>query len=74
MEPLKPEVRAAILRDNPRATVADIQEYERCLALRFRYDPDAPAAPHLAAARDENEARIAELYRKLFPSGHAPQP
>lgn len=71
MEPLKPEVRAQILRDRPDAQPADIDEYERLLAARFTQDPSRPRpAPtrfsRRATTDQEREDRLRELYRKLF--------
>ena len=66
MEPLKPDVKERLLRTNPQAEPDDIEEYERLLAIRFLVDPDMPKSPEEAAIEDEREARLRELYRKLF--------
>ena len=62
MEPLRPEVKARILEENPHVSVAEIEEYERLLAERFATDPDLSASPEA----EERQARLVELYRKLF--------
>jgi hypothetical protein len=70
MEPLKPQDKHRILADNPAADPAEVEEYERLLSERFAVDPDAPvAAPNAAWSGidvHDREARIAELYQKLF--------
>jgi hypothetical protein len=66
MEPLKPEDKARILRENPHADPGDLEEYELLLSRRFTIDPDLPARAGHSAAEDV-EARIAFLHRKLFP-------
>jgi hypothetical protein len=66
MEPLKPDVKEAILRNRPQAAPEEIEEYERLLAERFTIDPDMPRAPDAAAADQARETRLAELYQKLF--------
>jgi hypothetical protein len=71
MEPLKPETKAKILEERPQAAPEDIEEYERLLSERFTVDPDLPASPEAARALDEQESRLEELSRKLFPHGHA---
>ncbi len=65
MEPLKPEVKEELLRDNPLASPADVEEYERLLAERFTVDPDRHPSAQPAAAADR-EARLAELYRRIY--------
>lgn len=67
MEPLRPEDRARILTQNPRAGPGEIDEYERLLSRRFTIDPDAPGS---TSAAEEIEARLAELHRRLFPQAH----
>ena len=76
MEPLRPDVRKAILDSNPNAQPEDIEEYERLLAERFRRLPDgtSPASPGMAPEagfKDQSVASIdesiARLYVKLFP-------
>ena len=72
MEPLKPETKRSILQSNPQADPADIEEYERLLAEQFTVDPSLPAAPAdtaMASRQQGRDARLAELYRKLFPRG-----
>lgn len=69
MEPLKPVDKRRILDENPAAEAADIEEYERLLSERFRVDPDLPAASGaktLSADSQRREARLKELYEKLF--------
>lgn len=76
MEPLKPEVKKAILNSNPQAEPAEIEEYERLLAQRFNIDPDAtpPTAPGERTFGSEHsrleeiESRIRTLHKKLFPA------
>lgn len=72
MEPMKPELRRAILEANPQAEPQDIDEYEQLLAERFAIDPNAPnAAPFaLETVSGIREARLAELHRKLFPGAN----
>jgi hypothetical protein len=67
MEPLKPEDRARILRENPQADPGDLEEYELLLSRRFTIDPDLPDAADGSSAADDIESRIAYLHRKLFP-------
>jgi hypothetical protein len=67
MEPLKPQEKARILRDNPHADPGDIEEYELLLSRRFTIDPDLPAEPGQPTAGEEIESRLAYLHRKLFP-------
>ena len=66
MEPLTPEVRKKILDDRPQASPEDIDEYERLLSQRFTVDPDLPMDADESALRDDDEARLEELYNKLF--------
>ena len=74
MEPLKPETKQSILANRPDAVPEDIQEYERLLAQRFTVEPSrVPVGVGLtapAAAPDQagplREARLRELYKKLF--------
>jgi hypothetical protein len=73
MEPLKPELKKAILANNPQADPKDIEEYERLLSLRFSDDPDvglaaSPIAEHSRTIREQREDRIQELHQKLFRS------
>ena len=73
MEPLKPELKKSILANNPQADPKDIEEYERLLSLRFAEDPDeelatSPLAEQSHTLREQREARIHELYQKLFRS------
>lgn len=70
MEPLKPEDKVRILRENPQADPRDIEEYELLLSRRFTIDPDLAAAPGQRSAIDEIESRLAILHRKLFPQEH----
>jgi hypothetical protein len=65
MEPMRPDVRRAILDANPLAQPEDIDEYERLLAQQFLTDPDLPAAAPLESSRIQN--RLRELHAKLFP-------
>jgi hypothetical protein len=64
MEPWKPADRQAILKANPRATAADLDEYERLLSKRYAKDPSAKKV--LAAAPDPDEVRLQELIKKIF--------
>jgi len=66
MEPLKPETKQALLNNNPKATLADIEEYERLLAEQFNEDPDLPKSPERSIAIRERQERITELHAKLF--------
>lgn len=70
MEPMKPQHKNQILTENPAADPAEVEEYERLLSERFAADPDAPAAAPTAELRAaslrDREARLAELYQKLF--------
>jgi len=72
MEPIRPDVKRAILNANPQASPDDIAEYERLLSLRFTQDPDAssPAAAPFAAGigAPDPEERLLELHDKLFPA------
>jgi hypothetical protein len=73
MQPMKPEEKERLLLNNPAAAPADIEEYERLLAERFVTDPSlapTPAPTTIAAGaatpEEAREARLAELYRKLY--------
>lgn len=70
MEPLKPMDKRRILEESPAAEPADIEEYERLLSERFTVDPDLPTAPPVAEMQSadsrKREARLKELYEKLF--------
>jgi hypothetical protein len=70
MEPLKPEDKARILRENPQADPGDIEEYELLLSRRFTVDPDLPAKPGDASAAEAIQSRLAYLHRKLFPQAY----
>jgi len=59
-------VRKKILDNRPQASPEDIDEYERLLSQRFTVDPDLPMDPDESALRDDDEARLEELYNKLF--------
>ena len=72
MEPLKPQQRAGIRGASPAAAPTDIDEYERLLAEQFVEDPDVPAAPAITTLRDQREARLQELHRRLFGSTSSP--
>jgi hypothetical protein len=67
MEPLKPENKARILRENPQAQPGDIEEYEHLLSQRFTIDPGAGSAPGQPSPAEKIESRLADLHRKLFP-------
>ena len=66
MEPLKPEVKNALLKNSPQASPQDVEEYQRLLAERFTIDPDLPGAPETMTQGISRETRLAELYRKLY--------
>ena len=69
MEPLKPEVKKAILESNPQAEPSDIEEYERLLSARFTVDPHAhPSAAPERANAESIESRLKKLHEKLFPA------
>lgn len=82
MEPLKPEVKKAILESNPQAEPGDIEEYEKLLALQFTTDPDVgpsaapitreghpgPSAESVIRRSDAIQSRLRELHAKLFPA------
>ncbi|SPF47924.1 hypothetical protein SBA4_3810005 [Candidatus Sulfopaludibacter sp. SbA4] len=72
MEPVRPDVRRAILDANPQASRADMEEYERLLSLRFTRDPDAPrpslAPRNGAESQADIEERLSQLHEKLFPA------
>lgn len=55
MEPMRPEVRQAII-DNGYGTEEEIQEYEQLIVARFSKNTDTFA-----------HERLLELYEKLFP-------
>lgn len=67
MQPLKPEERNRILRDVPNARPEEIDEYERLLAQTFMTDPSVPRSADFIATNQENERRLSELFRKLYP-------
>jgi hypothetical protein len=66
MEPLKPDTKRQILQNRPRASPADIEEYERLLAERFTVDPDLPKSPAAVQAAANREKRLEQLHKKLF--------
>jgi len=68
MEPLRPQVKRAVLDANPQAQPEDIEDYERLLAERFARDPDVPSQPSDASLQDTREARLRQLHNKLFPA------
>jgi hypothetical protein len=76
MEPLKPEQKRSVLENNPQAQPSDLEEYERLLSLRFTEDPDRQAATaaeeDAAGTHAQREARIKELYQKLFKPAATP--
>jgi hypothetical protein len=66
VEPMNPQTRKGLLKTSPQASPEDVAEYERLLAHRFTVDPSIPRAPaddHAANARD---ARLRELYARLY--------
>jgi len=65
MQPLNPDDKKRILESSVQASPEDIEEYEKLLSERFTEDPDLPGVQSLEAA-DSREARLAELYQKLF--------
>ncbi|MGB8510287.1 MAG: hypothetical protein WCD76_18060 [Pyrinomonadaceae bacterium] len=69
MEPLRPTEREAILRNNPQANDALLDEYERLLVEEFASDPDAPQSFEIQEGATQREHRIADLYQLLFPEG-----
>ena len=71
MQPLKPEVKEAILAERADVDAADVQEYERLLSRRFTIDPDRPSTESATAADSDGE-RLRELHEKLF--GPRPRP
>jgi hypothetical protein len=68
MEPLTPQERERILRDNPQATDADLEEFEELLSARFAFDPDYPSDDESQSEAEQIEARIAELAATRFPN------
>ncbi len=66
MEPLKPEEKEAILKKNPLADPADIEEYERLLSERFTVDPNRRRTRSAASATAAKADRLTELHKKLF--------
>lgn len=75
MQPLKPEEKRSVLENRPQAQPSDLEEYERLLSLRFTQDPDEKPAASPQESKGEDvgrEARIKQLYRKLFTSVAAP--
>lgn len=66
MEPMKPDLKKNVLAANPQAAPEEIEEYERLLSLRYAQDPDSAAEPPSAASPETIEARLAQLYKKLF--------
>jgi hypothetical protein len=76
MEPLKPEQKRSVLENNPEAQPSDLEEYERLLSLRFTEDPDQQPATSpqegVTETHAQREARIKELYQKLFVSVSTP--
>ena len=77
MEPMKPEARQQLTRNNSQATPQDVEEYERLLSQRFMVDPSLPtacatansdlmAAPTALSPAQERETRLKVLYQKLY--------
>jgi hypothetical protein len=67
MQPLNPDDKKRILESSIQASPEDIEEYEKLLSERFTEDPDLPGAQVvLEGVVDPREARLAELYQKLF--------
>jgi hypothetical protein len=69
MEPLKPEAKQKLL-NRPQASPQDVEEYERPLSERYTRDPNPdprtrPAAAPIAAP-SSSEARLKDLYQKLY--------
>lgn len=65
MEPIRPEVRAALLRKED-VTEEDLVEYEQLLAERFSRDPSLDVTEAANAAKTTRQNRIQELYSKIF--------
>ncbi|MBZ5525869.1 MAG: hypothetical protein LAP21_26905 [Acidobacteriia bacterium] len=76
MEPLKPEQKRSVLGNNSQAQPSDIEEYERLLSLRYTEDPDQQPATFpekdAGSVHAQREARIKELYQKLFAPATTP--
>lgn len=68
MEPMKPDLKARILEENPQAQPGDVEEYELLLSRRFTIDPDLPTVPGEESEAERIESRLAELHQKLFPA------
>jgi hypothetical protein len=66
MEPLRPEVKRAILEQVPAASPEEIDEYERLLAESFTRDPSELQAQGDAMFREKGESRLQHLYEKLI--------
>ncbi len=69
MEPLKPEAKQKLL-NRPHASPQDVEEYEKLLSERYTRDPnpDPRTRPATAPATvaSSSEARLRELYQKLY--------
>ena len=66
MEPMKPELVNRLLHERPALTRAEIDEYQRLQAERFRVNPLLPKSPDEERAINARKARIKELYRKIY--------
>ena len=81
MEPLKPEIKKQLAQCSLQASPQDVEEYERLLSERFTVDPSRSAArstahverlaaPNAVSPEEKREARLKELYQKLYPAGN----
>jgi hypothetical protein len=72
MEPPKPQM-VKVWLNQPQVAPEEVEEYERLLAERFTEDPDRARSPQEVTRASLREARLTELYKKLFP-GEARNP
>jgi hypothetical protein len=71
MQPLTPNEKTKILKNQPGASPAAIEEYEALLSRRFMVPPGQPAAAPLGAKVLKTEiegveARLKELHAMIF--------
>lgn len=66
MEPMRPDVVMRILSERPNVTRSDIDEYQRLQGEELMTNPFVPKSPQQEQLSQDRQARIQELYNKLY--------